>query len=385
MNETKEMNETEKPNETKGPKEPNSSEEFREIKLSEFYDQKRFAGRLRLMQLFMMPFVYFLMLGFPVPGVVGTYVGLLSNFAVLAFFIFCGFFTLLPDPERRKRKLKRTIRRSGRFFLIVFLGYVAVNVAYLSYFGALGSLFSSGEFLRLRTLFDFLVLNVWPLPIGNIIWVIQSLFFACLFFFLVEKLKLSKIYNSLLVVLLVIMLFSGELAAVVGFPYFGYQYIPGGVVTKTLPFMLIGMLIRKNVDKIELIPRFVFVLTFFGGGLCAIGELLLLKHLGLLVYTGNTIGYAVMAISVCCFFVKKPEGKESFLAKHSRSYSRRLYAFCQPVFMMIWVLCSAFCPELQPTYTRFGSLICFAVCFALAFLFGFTRFNIKVRNPRGNK
>ncbi len=262
---------------------------------SEFYKEERFSTHVNLMKFLLMPFVFFalfgFLVGFPVARVqtVGNYVSAISNFAALAFFIFCGFFTLVPERKKRLKKLSRGLKRSLLFFAILFVGYLAVNVIYLAAIGELRSLISP-EILRKRTIFDFLVLSVWPLPVGSGIWFIQSLAYAYLFFFLAEKLKLSKIYIPLLVVLAVLALLSGELAKIVGFPYLGYSYIPGGFLTKAIPFMLVGMLLRKYVDRLARIPRYVFGITFLAGILCSVGELFLLAWTGKLAYTGNMIG-----------------------------------------------------------------------------------------------
>ena len=349
-----------------------------ELKLSEFYDNGFFAGHVDRVRFWLMPFVFIALLGVPISGIVGNYVSSISNFAALSFFIFCGFFTMAPDREQRMQTLTRALKRSWLFFLIFFVVYFALNIAYLAYAGSLKSLISP-EFLRGRTFFNFFVLNLWPLPMGNSIWFIQALAYSYLFFFLAEKLKLSKIYVPLLVVLLVFLLLSGEFAKLVGFPYFGYPYIPGGWLTKALPFMLIGMLLRRGIDKFSRIPRFVYIITFFAGIGCAIGERLLLEKLGRFAYSGNAIGYAIMAISVCLFAVTLPDIGPSFLGMHGGSYARRMYALCQPVHLLLWMAVSAINERFLPTFTQYASVICFAVCFAFALLVGFVRFKVAVR------
>ena len=362
--------------------EPKEEKVREKLKLSEFYNSRKISNHVNVVKFLLMPFVFLALLGFSIAGTVGVYISSISNFAALSFFIFCGFFTLVPDRERRVRKLKRGIKRSWLFFLILFVAYFAINVIYLAYANALKFLISP-EFLQIRTFFDFLVLNVWPLPMGNSIWFIQALAYSYLFFFLAEKFKLSKIYIPLLVVLLVFMLLSGEFAKLVGFPYFGYRYIPGGWLTKALPFMLIGMLLRRGIDKLARIPRFVYIITFFAGIGCAVGERLLLEKLGQFVYSGNAIGYAIMAISVCLFAVTLPDIGPIFLGSHGGNYARRMYALCQPVYLLLWVVVTAINEEFLSTLAELASVICFAICFALAFLIGLLRFRIAIRNLHG--
>lgn len=350
-------------------------------KLSDFYNEHHFAGRVDLTKFWLMPFVFFNLFGFPVSGIINAYVQALSNFAALSFFIFYGFFRLVPNPEMRMIKLKRALKRSWKFFLIMLAAYFALNFAYMAYIGELRTLFSA-EYFSPRKIFNFLILNVWPFPMGNCMWFVQSLAYSYLFFFIIEKLKLSKIYLPLLIVLIVFMLISGEFAKVFGFPYLRYYYIPGGTLTKAIPFMLIGMLLRKYVDKLDSVPKIVYVITFFVGLAIAVGELLLLQKLGLLVYTGNAIGYAIMAISVCLFALKDPVMNRNFLAVHGKNYSRRMYAFSQPVYLILWVIVGAINTSALPTMQLFSSVIVFAICLVLAYLVGVARYDRAVKKER---
>lgn len=355
--------------------------ETNNYKLSNFYDEDNAASRVDLIKFCLMPFVFFALLGFPISGIIGNYVIDFSNFAALSFFIFCGFFTLAPNPEIRAKKLKKALKRSWRFFLTLLAVYFALNVAYMAYIGELRTLFSA-EYFRLSKIFDFLVLNVWPFPMGSSIWFIQSLAYSYLFFYIAEKFKLSKIYLPLLIVLLIFMLLSGELSRLVGFPYLGYNYIPGGTITKALPFMLIGMLIRKSVDKLDIMPRIVYAITFLMGIAVAVGERLLLQKLGLFVYAGNSVGYLIMAISACCYALSDPVMSKNFLSNHGRSYARRMYALCQPVYFIIWVIVGAINVSALPTVSLLGSVICFAICFVRAYFMGVIKYRNAVKKGR---
>ncbi len=344
-----------------------------QIKPSEFYNEGLHSTSVSFAKLFLMPFVFFAMLGFPTAY--GGYVSAVSGFAAAAFFIFCGFFTLAPDQTVRREKIGRALKRSWILFVILFVVYLAISIAYLAYIGALDQL-GSADFLRKRTFFHFLVLNVWPMPVGSGIWFIHSLAYAYLFFFLTEKLKLSKFYLPILIFLLVAMLLCGEFAKVVGFPYFGYAYIPGGAFTKAIPFMLIGMFLRKGIDKLSRIPWFVYLITFFLGIGITVGEFLLLSRLGLLVYTGNAIGHAVMAISFCCLALTKPDAMDNFLSEHGESYAFRMYALCQPVDFLLWFVLLELFPEYVAMLTEYRGLICLAICFVVAFVTGLIKFEI---------
>ena len=353
--------------------------------LSTFYNENGQSGMVDLIKFLLMPFVFFSLLGAPIPGIVGNYVNAISGFASLAFFTLCGFFVLIPEDERRLRKITRALWRSLVGFLLIFVCYVAINLFYLQYNNGLSQLIGP-EVLRLRTPFNFLVLNVWPLPVGSSIWFIQSLLHAYLFFFIVEKIKLSKtwFYLTVLVLLLAFMLYSGEFSGLANFSLLGYSYIPGGAITKAIPFMIIGMFLRRGVDRLAKIPRFVYLISFFAGIACSVAELYLLSKAGKLIYTGNMIGYAIMAISIVCFAVTSPElDEDSFFGNHGRSYARRMYAFCQPCAFFLWflfVLLDRLAIWLR--ISQYQSLICFAICFGLAVLIGWIRYKISTLRER---
>ena len=315
------------------------------IELSYFYDHRRhnYHSTTDILRFFLMPFVFMLFLR--LPGKIGTYVSFYSNFVTEAFLIIFGFFALVPDSEKRRKKIRSELKQAIKFFAIMFVSYILFNIIYLMYLNSLEYL-TSGAFLQKRTIFNFLVLNIWPLPFGNSIWFVQSLVYAYLFFYIGEKIKLYKLYFPIMIILIIFMLVMGEFAAFFGFPHFGYSYIPAGAITRAIPYMLIGMFLRKNVDKLSKIPRFVYLILFPVGLLLAISEIEILNHIGKLVYPGHTIGFGLMALSLCCFALTKPKEYKNFFSKHGAAHSRRMYAYCQPVSLIIWMITFATVPKL---------------------------------------
>lgn len=356
-----------------------------ENRLSDFYEQEKSRSvTVDILKFWLMPFVFFVLLGFPTRY--GGYVSTLSNFTAQAFFILCGFLNLVPDKDIRLKKIKKALKRSFMIFLIMFLSYIAINVAYLAFCDALNSSLAA-EIFRKRIAFNFLVLNIWlPLPMGSSIWFIQSLFYAYIFFLIAEKLKLSKLYTPLLILLLAFMLATGEFAALLKFPHFGYNYIPGGAVTRAIPYMLIGMLIRKNIDKIGKTPRFVYLILFVIGLGLAYAEFELLKHFGLLVYTGHAIGFGIAAFAICSFALVKPVVSElSFYSNHSRNYARRLYVLCQPVSLFVYIVGPFMYPPFILYYRQYASIISFIICFIISLVIGTVKHTILVNENKNKK
>ena len=157
------------------------------------------TGYLRLI---LMLFVCFWAFGCPEPsGIVNS----LSGFAIPAFFILSGYYVLDNKRNVRMEKTLRKIKRTAICFGFVFLFYVAINVVLIIMH------FESFTFSK-RMLFEFLVLNVWPFNVGNNIWFIQAMLYAYIIIFIADKLKLMKFYKIFILILIIIMLLTGELS-----------------------------------------------------------------------------------------------------------------------------------------------------------------------------
>ncbi len=336
--------------------------------LSAYYGNKRNNHRTRanILMLLLMPVVYIMLLG--CPGKIGSYLVTYSYFVPLVYFILFGFFALTPDRSRTRRfkRLKYSMF-SALFVLVVMLIInTIVSLVYLSFTPSAGNIFGFGFSVK-HTIFDFLVLNVWPFRVGKAIWFVHSLVYAYLYFMLMEKLKLNKYHIPVLIVLYVILLATGEFSAFCGFPIFGYPYIPAGAFTRAIPYMLIGMLIRRYVDKLPKIPQYAYIIAFFAGLLFAALEIVLLQYINKYSYPGHTIGFAIMAISLCCFTLAKPAKakKPGLLATYSRKYAIRMYVLCQPVAIISWLIIGLYAPV---TYFVIVKEHSFAISFIISFI-----------------
>ena len=347
--------------------------------LSEFYSDKNTVSvSVNKLKFWLMPFVYFALLGFPTRY--GSYVTFFSNFAAPAFFILCGFFNLTPDKETRMIKIKKAMKRSFIFFGILFLSFVTLNIIYLAYYDLLNiSVFS--EIFRKRTIFNFFVLNMWiPLPMGGSIWFIHSLFYAYVFFFIAEKINLSKFYIPILIILFVTTLATGEFAAFLKFPHFEYNYIPAGALTRAVPYMIIGMVIRRHIDVIGKIKRYLFAVFFFCGLAFAFAEVMILRYLGKFVSCAHTIGIGIMAISICCFALVYPVVSDrNFYSNHGRKYAKRLYAFCQPMALMLYIIGPFIYPPFILYFYQYSSLLALVISFLISLTIGIIKHTIIVK------
>ena len=313
-----------------------------------------------LIKFFLMPFVCFWTFGFP--DKIGI-VGLLSGFAPQVFFAFSGYYTLYEDEEGMEGRLKRSVTRNGIFFGILFVVYSLINLL-----NPISSASLSLNMLRSKRMwFNFLVLNVWPLPIGDSIWFIQALLYADIILLIAYKLKLLKFYKVFLVVLTVISLLTGEFARVIGFNVLGYPYIPGGFLTKALPYMLLGMLIREKYDYFKRIKAWRYIVYFVLGGVLVIGEVLLLGRIGCLDYVGHFLGFAVMVFAVCGLNIAWEDIGYNPISYCGGGCAKIVYALHNPLYYLILTGIMMANADIAGIFVTFAGLIVWVLCAIIGF------------------
>lgn len=332
------------------------------------------ADRLKF---WLMPFAIFVLFGFPTfgsSGVVSGYIQNLSKFVIPTFFVLSGFFILTPDDTERGKKIINAVKRTFFTFLIMFAVYTVINLIYYSYKHA-GWAWTA-NLLSGSNVFKFLALNIYPFSMGASLSFIHRYFYACIVLLILDKCKLLKqpvIYVPLLVILFTVMLSCGEFAKVLGITYF--SYLPGLAITMTLPYMLLGMVIRKHANSILNIPRYVFAILFVLGFAMSIAELVALNKFELFVYGGHTVGFMLMAVSLCCFALANTNRSQSFVAIHGRSYSKRIYYLCPVVNMIALNLIQTAVPKrYRGSIGDFLSVFIYLICLFLAYAIGKLKF-----------
>jgi len=320
------------------------------------------ADRLKLL---LMPAVC--VLSFGLPGTIGSAVRDLCRAAPLAFYILCGFFVLDEDDDERHGKLLRAIRSTGIFFLVLTLFYLGLN--------ALVFTLQGGDWLgdvpTKRVLFNFVVLCVWPFQTGECLWFIQSLFYAWVLLWLLDwKGHLPFLMLPLFILTTVLMLLSGEFAGLIKLNLLGYSYIPANAVTRALPYLLLGALLRRHSDRLFLINPLLWGALLILGIVLALAEIMLLSYTGKLVYVGHMIGYGLIAFSLCCIALAHPEEELGAVFRHARCLSRFIYAFHQPVGFFLPLLLTLFGERPASLVLNFGGVAVFAFTLLPALLAG---------------
>ena len=292
--------------------------------LENYYERGHSCRGAGILRFVLMAFVCVWSFGFPEPT---GFLNALSGFAAPCFFILSGFFVLVGNKEDRIKKTKRKIKRSLLCFGFMIVLYTIMNII-VCIIGKISVTFS------LRTIFNFIVLNLWPLPIGTNIWFVQAMLYTYALIYIAEKLNLMKYYKTVLVISFIIMLLFGEFAGAIHFDFHGYQYIPGNWFTRALPYMLLGMLMREKNDILLKINDWQYILLIFVGAVMAISEIILLGQSGLLIYEGHMIGYAVMAFSACGLAVTNPKAIQMNISitRYDTAFSGMIYIFLEPIY-----------------------------------------------------
>ena len=311
------------------------------------------TGYLRLL---LMLFICFWAFGCPEPT--GT-VNSLSGFAIPAFFVLSGYYVLDTKKEVRMEKVLRKIKRTALCFAFVFLFYVALNVPVML-LSHMTLTFSK------RMIFEFVVMNLWPLPIGDNIWFIQAMLYAYIVIFILDKLKLMKFYRILLIFLFVFMLITGEFSGVIRFSNpLGYPYIPGNWLTRALPYILLGKLLRDMKKKLMETKFWKYLIAFVVGGGLAVLEIFLLSLTGTLRYTGHLIGFAIMAVAVCGLAISIPLGTGNRVIHFDSAISGLIYILMNPIYYAMVIFLGGSHPDFV---SLLGGIVAFLVSAILAII-----------------
>ena len=300
--------------------------------LEAFYSQGFRHSGVAYLRFILMAFVCFWYFGFPEPtGILSS----ISGFAIPCFFILSGYFILSDSKEISTEKEKRKIKRSLLCFAIIFVLYLSINV--LIYV-----LQKYSVTISPRTVFNFLVLNLWPLPVGSNIWFIQSMLYAYILIFIAEKLNLMRFYKPVLIITMLFMLLSGEFAGLIRFNILGYRFIPGNWLTRALPYILLGKFLREKEERILKIAKWKYIVIWIMGAVLALAEMFLLMRTGFLVYEGHMIGYGIMAVAACGLALSKPLANENpitaVLTQFDPVLTGIIYVLLEPAYYMIGLI-----------------------------------------------
>ncbi|MDO4983646.1 MAG: acyltransferase [Eubacteriales bacterium] len=329
--------------------------------------------RLRIILMFLMCIDLF--------GSTGGLLSMFCGFVPIAFFILSGYL-VLRESEHRSERIKRAIKRSAIVFGILAAVYFVLNLLYYRILGV--NILPALAIPRFW--FNFLVLNVWQFDIGGVIWYVQALLYAYIIIYFLDKWKLLKFDWLIVTVLIIFTVITGELCGVIRWEWHGYSYIPGNFLTRALPYILLGSIIRRKQSALFRFNRLFYSTGIVLGCLLMIAELFLLAAFGAQGYYGHLIGMPIVAVSVCmlAFGFGREEGFERVLGM-SRWHTNCIYYLCQPVSVLLVLLLTVVGNQSIGTFSGFISIMTFAVCFLISWLIAVIGRKISAKKPDGNK
>ena len=305
----------------------------------------------------LMIFVCFWNYGIPEPT---GFVTALSGFATPCFFILSGYFVLAGDRAVRMEKMVRKLKRTLLCFGFVLVLYIVLSVV-------ICLVTRTSISITRRNVFEMVVLNMWPLVVGKNIWFIQSMLYAYIVLYIADRFKLMKFYRIVLIITVIFMLLTGEFAGLIHFNFLGYPFIPGGWLTRALPYILLGKLLCDKADALMEIRVWKYLLLFQLGGVLALGEIILLGRTGYLIYEGHMIGYGVMAFAACGLAISKPECIDTRIAFYDTALSGMTYILMDPIYCVFGIIGLFVGGTVLSVFALFGGVIACLLSMALAF------------------
>lgn len=290
--------------------------------------QKRYyIPAVKKLRLVLIAFAILYTVGFlPIFGDINS---LVLGFAFPALYIVSGYLVLRQSEDTEQRIL-RAIKRTAICFAIMFVAYSGLSL--ILYTKNTIELFTQASFW-----IDFLLLNIFLLPVGSTIWYVQALLYAYIIIYLLYKLKLLKFDIYIAALCLACTLISGELASVVGFNFLGHQYIPGNFLTRALPYILIGCFIDRKKEIVKSLSIKKCIRLIFVGLILSVAEYVILNLTGNKIYVGHLLGMGVMAVAVALlpFYSMEEMGLRSErLSMLTRFELAVPYFVCSPIFAL---------------------------------------------------
>ncbi len=332
--------------------------------ISKNADVKKYSqpsiDRLRFL---LMPFMFILLLGFP--SRYGDAVQKMCGFVPVAYFILSGFL-VLRRSEQRSQRILRTIKRTAIVFAALAAAYFVMNLVYYRINGS--NVFDALKSKRFW--FDFIVMNVWDLKIGTSIWFVQSMLYAYIIIYFMDKLKLLRYDWIFFILLIIFTVATGELTGIVKFTFLGYDHIPGNFLTRALPYLLLGGFLSKHMDFFDSIPRLFYWIALAISMVFAYIEMSLLSLFDIPGYYGHVIWLSIAAFMLCVITVKDRSSFSVFESRllFSRWNTALLYYICQPMAFLLLVVISKISKPLLVEISIYIGLITYALCIVITSL-----------------
>lgn len=265
------------------------------------------------------------------PGL-GDLNGVIFGFSIPALYIISGYIVLRESPNRDER-IKRTIKRTAICFFILFAVYLGISFL-LEPENTLATI-KTKKFWT-----DFLLLNMFSLHSGSVLYYVHSLLYAYIIIFVLNKLKLLKFDILFAILFLAVTVLTGELSNVIGFNFLGHTFLGGNFLTRALPYILIGSFINRKRKFFRELSLSNYLVMAFVGIVFTIAEYLSLSLTGNKVYVNHMLGMGLVAVAICliCFCIMGANVSENPLMRLTRYELAIPFFISSPIywFLVLW-------------------------------------------------
>lgn len=265
------------------------------------------------------------------PGL-GDLNGVIFGFSIPALYIISGYIVLHESPNKEER-IKRTIKRTAICFFILFAVYLGISFL-LEPENTLATI-KTKKFWT-----DFLLLNMFSLHSGSVLYYVHSLLYAYIIVFVLNKLKLLKFDILFAILCLAVTVLTGELSNVIGFNFLGHTFLGGNFLTRALPYILIGSFINRKRKFFRELSLSNYLVMAFVGIVFTIAEYLSLSLTGNKVYVNHMLGMGLVAVAICliCFCIMGANVSENPLMRLTRYELAIPFFISSPIywFLVLW-------------------------------------------------
>lgn len=321
------------------------------------------------------------------PGNFGFFMNSLAKFGVPLFFAVSGYFLYKEDASLSKIRDK-LLKRSYRIFLLLILSFTIYFFIglFISCFGKNAIGFSNylKDTINLRKIILLFTCND-PLTNG-INWFMIALLFSYLVIYLFPKQFMNNDIVLYIVSGLTIFWIIFRIIAIkTNLQISGFSFSSGHFYqawyTCGLPFISLGILLRKKIKLVCKIPTYLILILLFSSLTLIVIEQFLLRHF---IGTGLTynIGCILSVFSIIVFSSKKPDlFSNSKILNAKGNWTTYVYIFHQAVIISLsFILSTIGIDGTIISWTK--PILVLALSVAIAILFNYCLEQIKGSRKR---
>ncbi|WP_028235559.1 acyltransferase family protein [Pseudobutyrivibrio sp. MD2005] len=296
-------------------------------------------------------------------GILGEKIHAILMYAVPFFFIVSGYFVYDSDLVVFQKKLKQRIKKYTIIYMKAAVIYSLLSI--LDWKLKYGNFIGIVDWLKRTSIFEIIVDNTWPFELGGPIWYISALVYTYIILYFLCKNRLVELCLPLSIFFLFINSVFTELYGIWG----DELLFTGNFFTRGIPFVFLGVVIKRNVSSVVRISNITCVMFIILGIVLPVLELSFLDRLGILVYQGYFVGNFFMAIGLFVLCIKYPfvSGKD-LLFWLGNTFSFGIYLVHQPIGELIneWLVIRL---HIEWFWGNFKAFTVFVISFLLLFFY----------------